>query len=140
MAERNEQVFARVRQELDNNPTIGSRDLYEIGQGVDKSLSTETLQQFHARYVLPIKREEAARKGGGRRRPRRRGRKPRSAERTAKAGNGEDRSDGRSSPERERVRGVLLDFARDFAEAESRAEIVQVLSKVDDYVDRIAPT
>jgi hypothetical protein len=38
---------------------------------------------------------------------------------------------------REQIRSVFLEFAREFAEAESRTEIVQVLSKVDDFVDRV---
>jgi hypothetical protein len=39
--------------------------------------------------------------------------------------------------ERDRVRSVLLEFAKAFADAESRTQIVQVLSRIDEYVDRI---
>lgn len=146
MAERNEQVFQRVREELGKSPTKGSRELYEMAQEADAGIAKDTLQQFHARYVLPIKREQSGSKGG---RKARRGKK---AQRRARAGasaavdgNGPStsrRKGGRkvaAASEKDRVRGVLLEFARDFADAESRSEIVQVLSRVDEYVDRIAP-
>jgi hypothetical protein len=32
---------------------------------------------------------------------------------------------------------VFMEFARAFSEAESRTEIVQALSKVDEYVERV---
>ncbi len=40
-------------------------------------------------------------------------------------------------PNREAIRGVLLQFASDFAQAETRSEIVSVLSNVDTYVDDV---
>lgn len=165
MAQRNEKVFERVRQELSKNPSLGSRELYELAQGVDKSIAQDTLQQFHARYVLPVKRERAKAGGGrggrrtragaavaggrrGRRAAaaapeagaeqpaqttagRRRGRRPASAG-AAGAGQGGGAS-------REQVRSVLLQFAQELTDAESRSSLVKVLSRVDNYVDRIVP-
>ena len=69
MAQRNEKVFDRVRQELANNPNLGSKELYDLAQGVEKSIGQDSLQQFHARYVLPVKRERGGKskvKQGGR--------------------------------------------------------------------------
>jgi hypothetical protein len=159
MAERNEQVLDRVRQELNNNPALGSRDLYDIAMGVDASIAENSLQQFHARYVLPIKRERAAAEGaGGSRsaeRPRRSGQRRtkatpearprrRAAQTTestpAAASSGEParrRRRRRGGPDREQVRAVFMQFARDFANAESRGDIVQILSDVDRYVNKV---
>ncbi|MEX2582415.1 MAG: hypothetical protein WD766_04035 [Gemmatimonadota bacterium] len=139
MAQRNEKVFERVRDELTKNPKLGSRELYELGQEVDKGVANDSLQQFHARYVLPVKREQSAARGGGRRRGGRKGSRKASARAEAATKGASGKRAAKGGAERDRVRSVLLDFARDFADAESRAEIVQVLSRIDDYVERIAP-
>lgn len=142
MAERNQKVFERVRQELVKSPKMGSRELYVIAQEFDKSISQDSLQQFHARYVLPLKREG---RGNGNSDPAtrvRRTRKPKVEVQSEKTGGGSKGRQGSRQKHdaslRDQVRSVLLEFARDFADAESRSEIVQVLSRVDDYVDRIA--
>lgn len=138
MAERNEKVYERVRQELDKSPGKGSRDLYEMAQQADKSIGEQTLQQFHARYVLPVKREHAARSGGGRARKARRGRKSKAA--AAKNNSGGKRGSRRraAASDRDQVRAVLLRFAQDFSAAETKQQIVKVMSRIDDYVDQIA--
>lgn len=144
MAERNEKVLQRVRDELGKNPKLGSRELYEMAQEADKEIGQDTLQQFHARYVLPIKREQSGSKGGrkarrGKKAPRRGRATATTSEKNGPRARGGKRTTGQAAgAERDRVRGVLLEFARDFADAESRSELVQVLSRVDDYVDRIA--
>jgi hypothetical protein len=152
MAERNEQLLEWVRQELDRQPDLGSGKLFEMARERDDSLADSTLPQFHARYVLPIKRERAAERGGGtakegggkaRRRTARKPKrgaqaaaveaeapKPRRSRTTGKRGAAGDGS-------RESIRAVFLEFAREFAEADSRTQIVQVLSRVDEYVDRV---
>jgi hypothetical protein len=152
MAERNEQVLDTVRKELNKNPGRGSKELYEVAIGVEPSIAENTLQQFHARYVLPIKREHAAAKDGSKgkkeadakapapaveakpARSRARKQKPMRAQADEPA-TGDTR--GRRDADRDRVRSLFLQFARDFANAESRGEIVEVLSSVDRYVDQI---
>ncbi|MQA89645.1 MAG: hypothetical protein GEU90_05355 [Gemmatimonas sp.] len=146
MADRNEKVFERVRQELAKSSKLGSRELYQMAKNWDQSIGQDTLQQFHARYVLPIKREESSRskKRGGRRAgvTGRRGRVEVAAPKTPVVRQRDGRGSG-TEPEppadRDKVRTVLLEFARDFADAESRADIMQVVSRIDDYVDKIAP-
>lgn len=137
MAERNQKVYERVRQELQKNPGAGSRELYEMAQQVDKGIGQETLQQFHARYFLPVKREQAA--DGGATRPRRRRPKAAAADGAEKpARRGARRGRGRAAgSERDQVRSVLLQFAQDFSAAETKPEIVEVMSRMDDYIDRI---
>lgn len=141
MAERIEKVYDRVRQELQKNPTLGSRDLYEQAQQLDQSISEDTLQQFHARYVLPVKREQSGKKGG-RTRGAKKGRKPKTVTaRTASKGAGQRRN-GKNGvhggADRDQVRAVLMQFAQDFSAAETKSEIVGVMSRIDQYVDEIA--
>lgn len=139
MAERNQKVHDHVRQELEKDPSLGSRELYALAQKADKSLQ-DSLQQFHARYVLPLKREQRKAEGGE---PRpRRGRPPKNRGRKA-VGKSEPASSPRrpratDASERDRVRGLLLQFAQELTDAESRSSLVQALSQVDTYVDRIA--
>lgn len=145
MADRNQQVMTEVEQRLQRAPNTSSRDLYEMAQEMDPSIGDLTLRQFNASYVLPYKRKRAARrKGRGSKKsaapsrsssssttPRRRG-KAASGKRSG--GDGGGRGGG---ADRERIRGVLLDFAGDVAEAESRSEFVGVLRKMDRYIDQI---
>jgi len=121
MAERNEKVMEKVRNELEADPTLKSKPLYEQMQKVDKSIKDLSVQQFHARYVLPIKRENAPK------RPRKR----RTAGQAAGGARGR-----KARMDRDQVRGAFLKFARDLAEAESRGQIVQVMTNMDSYIDQ----
>ncbi len=109
---------------------------------MDSSVGDLSLRQFNASYVLPFKRKRAAnRKGGGSKKkaastrsasssaPRRRGR-------SASTGGGASSGSG-GGADRERIRGVLLDFAGDVAEADSKTDFVGVLRKMDRYIDQI---
>jgi len=136
VAQRNEKVFERVREELAKNSGAGSRDLYEVVREADKSL-TDSLQQFHARYVLPIKREAAAR-GGSTAKTRRARKQPAAPKSAAPArATGRTRGTRKAEATREHVRGVLLQFAQDFAATENKADVVALMSRLDEYVDRI---
>lgn len=149
MAKRNEQVLDRVRQELNRKPDLGSRDLYEKLQDMDSSIKEGTLQQFHARYVLPIKRERAAQRAEAEAKPSKRGQphaaekrqpepaEPRAAPQARRKVSAATETGAERPVDREKVRAVFMQFAREFSEAESRTDIVQVLSKVDDYVERV---
>ena len=39
---------------------------------------------------------------------------------------------------RDNARAVLLQFAQDFSAAETKSEIVKVMSRLDEYVDRLS--
>jgi hypothetical protein len=177
MAQRNEQVQNRVREEMTRQPNLGSRELFEIVKDMDPSLEGRPLASFHASYVLPVKREQAASRAQAgaqadepkqarpRKQTQRRGKQ--AAEDTAaeaepspaaptksrkqarktsaaseRAGGQEPAAQAQAGGQgpvggREKIRAVFMEFAREFAEAESRTEIVQVLSKVDEYVERV---
>jgi hypothetical protein len=143
MAERNEKIFERVVQELEKNPDLGSKELYGTLRESDKAVGKDTLQQFHARYVLPARRSLKAASGGetARRAPRRRAKAATNGQAPA-AGQAPRRTrrSRRQEPDRDRIRGLLLQFAQDLTDAESRSNLVQVLARVDSYVDKIAAT
>ena len=139
MAERSEKVQERVREELARNPEAKTQALKDAAQSVDPSVEELSLRQFNAGYVLPLKRGKAGggkrRSGGGKgRRPAAKGQAaaPSAPERPARGGKARA-----EVSDRELVRATLLEFARDFSEAESRSAIVAVLSDLDRYVDRI---
>lgn len=144
MPERNQKVQDRIREELKQNPGATTGELQSIAQGVDSSVGGLSLRQFNAGYVLPLKRGGGARKpakkgktttGGTRRKA---GRKPAAAPApTPEPARPRARSAAAPEGERERVRATLMQFARDFSEAETKSAIVAVLSDVDRYVDRI---
>lgn len=141
MAYRSEKAQERVRQELAKNPGASTKELQDAAQSVDDAIGALSLRQFNAGYVLPLKRSASAGKkkgkggGGGRRAA---GRKSAGTAATPRAPR-QARSAGATPQggDRERVRATLLEFARDFSEAESRSEIVNVLSTLDRYVDKI---
>jgi len=122
MAERNEKVMEKVREELKKDPAMKSKPLYEQMQKVDKSIGDLSVQQFHARYVLPIKRENAPKR-------------PRKRRSSAKGGASRRRSP-KQEAHRQQLRGVFLEFAKDLADAEERGEIVRVMADLESYVDR----
>lgn len=144
MAERSEKARERVREELGRNPGASTTELQEAAQSVEPSIGELSLRQFNAGYVLPLKRKRSAgaKKGKGGAPRRQTGRRQQAAP-PAKAPKGKGRAREEapraSEPEgeRERVRATLMEFARDFSEADSRSAIVGVLSDLDRYVDRI---
>jgi hypothetical protein len=144
MAERNQKVFDRVKQEIEKNPGVGSKELYLSLQPVEKSVADDSMQQFHARYFLPAKK---AATGGGtataekRRKPGRGGARTRAGQEKPAQAESRPRRARRSKDvgaDRDQVRALLLQFAQELTDAESRSSLVKVLGKVDSYVDRIA--
>lgn len=137
-----------VRHELVENPDIPNAELFEKAQRIDPpAMDGVDRRQFNARYPLQVKRRELSH------RPKksksdgaavRRRRKKASAD-------GAGAAAGRAIAElppgaplsvmrtlaREGVRDVMLRFAQDLANAESRGDLVGVVSSVDQYVDQI---
>ena len=144
MAERSEKAQQRVREELEKNPGASTRELQDAAQSVEASVGELSLRQFNAGYVLPLKRSRTAgkKRGKGKSTGKQPGRRQAAAPASeAKApsrrSGGAPDAEGDRQSDRERVRATLMEFARDFSEAESRSELVGVLSDLDRYVDRI---
>ena len=129
MAERNPQVMEMVAKELEKDPEAKADSLFEKARKIDPSIGDLSLRQFHARYPLPLKRKRSAGKG--------RARRPRSRAKSAPPAKQKSAPARRQGAPRDEVRRIFLEFASDLARAESRASIVDVLAKVDDYVDRV---
>jgi hypothetical protein len=143
--ERHDDLVLRIRELLGKYPEIGSRQLYDLALRMHPSLEEDGWRSFHARYVLPLKRERARAEG---RMPKRRERKP--VEKPPRKG---VIAPGRTQPtaaatrrleseaeqlaRRARVRDVLLRLARQVAIAESRADLVDALARVEEMVDDV---
>lgn len=133
MADVNEKVMEMVRKELEKNPDAENKELYQKATEVDDAIDDLTLRQFHARYPLQVKRRLAQKKGGGKGGRKKKKKKKRSRTK-ARAGS---RGGASSGPDREAIRGTLLQFAKDVSAAEGKAEMIDLLTSVDGYVDQI---
>lgn len=127
MAETNEKVMKMVRDELKKNPDAENKDLYQKATNVDDSIGELSLRQFHARYPLQVKRQLAQKKGGTR------GKKKKKKSTRTRS---KKRSRG-SGADREAIRGTLLQFAKDVSSAGDKAEMIDLLTSVDEYVDDV---
>lgn len=166
MAKLKEEVLGRVREELAKRPNLAPGVLYHMALQIDPSIGAGGARAFHARYIAPIQHELAAAKRRTRKlrkdckRP---PAEPREQETAAETRSHEPAaapevlqvaveperqepvSRARRSPQRpwrteasrEQIRLVFLRLARELAGAETRAEIVQVLSRLDLYVDQV---
>jgi len=113
-------VMEFVERELEKNPDVSATDLHEKAKKKFDGLKDLTVRQFHARYPLQVKRRKAPKRGA---------KKKRSRKTTREAATP-------ATPAGE-VRDILLRLVRDVADAEGKADIVDVVAGVDGYVDKI---
>lgn len=126
----NEKVMEMVRKELEANPDAENKDLYRKAEKLDASIGDLSLRQFHARYPLQVKRKRAAKKRSSKSTARKTGGKRASKKRrTRKAAKG--------SVDRQAIRSTLLQFARDVSATDGKAEMIDLLGNVDDYVEDV---
>lgn len=121
MAGTDEEIMALVEKALAANPKAGTTELFEKAKTADSSVGKLTIRQFHARYPLQVKR-----------------RKGRTSQKSAEPKSRAPVS--RSSPapaggSHEGVREVFLRFAQDLTSAEERRDLIEVLGRLDRYVD-----
>jgi hypothetical protein len=129
-----DRIMDMVRKELEKDPGIENKELYAKASDIDESVEDLTLRQFHARYPLQVKRQMAQDSGGAKKKKKRKKKSGTSRKGATSGGRG----DGSGGVDRERIRSTLLRFARDVSAAEGKAEMIDLLSSVDDYVDDIA--
>lgn len=110
-----DKVMELVEKQLRKNPKVSNEELFEKAKGVDPSVGELSLRQFHAKYPLQVKRKLAPKTGRRSRRSRRRA----------------------QEVDREAVRQSLLKFAKDISAAEGKAETIELLANVDDYVNEL---
>lgn len=124
MADTNPRVMEMVERELKKNPDISNADLLDKAKKIDPKLGELSARQFNARYPLQVKRALKPKK-----------RKPKSRASTAKRSKGRPQTgDGK---QRDGVRKVLLQLARDIGNAERKGDVVNVVAGIDGYVDRV---
>jgi hypothetical protein len=114
MAVLNERVMNMVRDEIQKRPDITSQELFEKAKKLDRGMRSLSARQFNATYPLQVRRTLAPR------RPRTR------------------RTGARNTAGKDRVRGVLLEFARAVAGAQDRGALVEVIGNLDEWVERVA--
>jgi hypothetical protein len=134
MPEINEKVMAMVEEELKKNPKISTEELYEKAQKIDPEIGQLNSRQFNARYPLQVKRRSAPR------RPRRRAEAAQSKPQARRSRQARATAATAAAPaavDRSAIRSVLLQFAKDVAAAEGKADVVTVIGNVDKYVDRV---
>lgn len=126
MADSNPKVMDMVETELKKNGDISNAELFDKAVGIDAGIRSLSARQFNAKYPLQVKRALKPRK-----------RTPRGKKDTGKRKAG-GTSRGRAvATDRDRVRTVLLELAKDIAGAEGKADVVDVVAGIDRYVDRV---
>lgn len=123
MAQSDDKLMAFVQAEMQKDPDISTKDLYEKAKASMSAARELTIREFHARYPLQVKRKASLAAGGGKRR------RGRGGVRKGRAGS------AAGTAARDAVRAALLKFASDLSAAEERKDLVKVLARVDDYVD-----
>lgn len=113
--DRNERVMEMVEEALREDPDVSNDELQERASEIDPRIGELSPRSFNARYPLQVKRRLA-------------GEQQEEEKPTGDAGADELRS---------AVRETLLDFAKDVAGAEDRVAVIDVLTNVDEYVDRV---
>lgn len=142
MAEANAKVMEMVESELKKNPDISNAELLDKARSIDKSVGKLTARQFNATYPLQVKRAMApARKRSTGKRGRKSTAKRRGARASGKQGGARKAEKVASSAadggeNRDQVRKVLVQLARDVAEGD-RGTLVEVAAGIDRYVDRV---
>lgn len=117
--ESRQKVFRMIEDALEEDPDVSNDELQERAAEIDPAIADLSARSFHARYPLQVKRQmTAAREEEG-------------------AAEGEEEATAGREELREAVRQELLDFARDVAGADDRGGVIDVLTSVDEYVDRV---
>jgi hypothetical protein len=135
VADANSQVMDLVRAEIQKNPDISNQELLEKAKAVDKSIGKLSARQFNARYPLQVKRAMKPATKKTRPAASRRQKAPGAAPGRAKgAASARDQGQGQG---RDKVRTIMLELARDVANAQGKGDVVDVIMGIDRYVDRV---
>lgn len=144
MADANSKVMEMIEAELKKNADISNAELFEKATKIDKDIGKLSPRQFNARYPLQVKRAMKPRKRKARGAKSGRGKGSKSSgrasagARTGARSVASRRNAGSSGDaSRDRVRAVLLELARDIANAEGKGDVVDVVAGIDRYVDRV---
>lgn len=115
-----DKVMKYVEGQLAKDPAVSNQTLYAGAKKLDRGVGKLSIRQFHAKYPLQVKR-----------RKNRRRKRVGTATRRKTGGGG--RSGVKVDAQTQRVRKILIDFARELSGAESQVETIEVLAKLDRY-------
>ena len=121
-------VMEYVERTLEANPGVTNADLFAGAREIDPSVGQLTARQFHAKYPLQVKARLA--KAAAPKPP------PEPEVPTAQETAEED-APPKQAGDPVAVRRLLLDLAKELASAESKAEVIEVMARLDDYVAEI---
>ena len=123
-------VMEYVERTLEANPGVTNADLFAGAREIDPSVGQLSGRQFHAKYPLQVKARLAKATAPKPKTP------PEPEVPTAEEPTAPDLSSaGEGDPLA--VRRLLLDLAKELASAESKAEVIEVMARLDDYVAEI---
>ena len=126
---------------LEADPGISNADLFAAAREIDASVADLTARQFHAKYPLQVKARlarDAAAKSEAPPEPE----APPAVEMAVEdAPPVEEVAAAEAGPagtgDPAAVRRLLLDLAKELANAESQADTIEVMARLDDYVAEI---
>ncbi|MYC88033.1 MAG: hypothetical protein F4X22_07330 [Gemmatimonadales bacterium] len=121
-----EAVLAYVTRVLKRNPDVKNAELFAGACEIDASVADLSPRQFHAKYPLQVKRRLVAAEG----------RKPvaRAVAEPAPAAAPPPEAPAVRGGDAAAVRGLLLSLVRELANAETQAETIEVMARLDGYV------
>lgn len=123
-------VMEYVERMLEANPGIANAELFAGAREIDPSVAALSARQFHAKYPLQVKARLAKAAAPEPETP------PEPEVAKAEEPTVPDVSAaGEGDPLA--VRRLLLDLAKELANAESKAEVIEVMARLDDYVAEI---
>ena len=123
-------VMEYVERTLEANPGIANADLFAGAREIDPSVGQLTGRQFHARYPLQVK-ARLARAAAPETKTPPEPKVPTAEETTAADATPVKEGDGVA------VRRLLFDLAKELASADSKAEVIDVMARLDHYVAEI---
>lgn len=151
-AELKDKVLKMVEKELRKNPAAETGLLHKKAIDIDPSLNALDPRRFHAQYALSVKRRlgkpaapaatstpaDTPVNNGGRTRPERA--KP-SIKRSSKTINSPAATTSTpATPDRAKVKAILLSFARKVAQADNPGALVELIGNMDPVVDQLEKT
>lgn len=126
MADARTKIMDMIEGELKKNADVSNAELFEKAKKIDKDVEKLSPRQFNAMYPLQVKRALKPRK--------RTAKKAKTARSKSRKGRSAAPAGGDN---RDRVRAVLLELARDIANAQGKGDVVDVVAGIDGYVGRV---
>ena len=115
---------------LEVDPDVSNADLFAGAREIDPSVAELSARQFHAKYPLQVKARLARAAAPKPETP------PEPEVPTAEEPNAAD-APPMEAGDPVAVRRLLLGLAKEFANAESQADTIEVMARLDDYVAAI---